>query len=53
MIPLYAEGGHYTGSSGSSYSKMIWKRDKKEKGKQKTNTGDSPMLSTWKADEAE
>lgn len=30
MIPFSAEGGHCTGSCGSSYSKMVWKRDKKE-----------------------
>lgn len=33
MIPFSAEGGHCTGSCGSSYSKMVWKRDKKEGGK--------------------
>lgn len=37
MIPFFAEGGHYTGSSGSSYSKMIWESNKKERAKQKTS----------------
>lgn len=44
MIPFSAEGGHYTGSCGSSYSKMIWKKDKKEGAKQKASNSPGKQM---------